>query len=176
MGHGGETQLHGACAKHGEMPVDSIAIKENKDFYNKEVFINANNINAFKGKIFFCFSCNSNKNSSKSLARLSIKYGVETFIGFGNIPTDYIDGNKFSKRCIAIYKGKIVKIIKYSLFYAVQNNETVDNLVRIIKLLTCKEIHLLLNQRNFHGRDSVIKQLCMFKNEIKIFGNMYSTL
>ena len=101
---------------------------------------------------------------------------METFIGFGNIPTDYIDGNKFSKRCIAIYKGKIVKIIKYSLFYAVQNNETVDNLVRIIKLLTCKEIHLLLNQRNFHGRDSVIKQLCMFKNEIKIFGNMYSTL
>ena len=176
MGHGGETQLHGACAKYGEMPVDSIAIKENKEFYDKKDFIKADNINAFNGKIFFCFSCNSNRNSSKSLARLSIECGVETFIGFGNIPTDYIDERKFSKRCIAIYKGKIVKIIKYSLFYAVQNNETVDNLVRIIKLLTCKEIHLLLNQRNFHGRDSVIKQLCVFKNEIKIFGNMYSTL
>ena len=77
---------------------------------------------------------------------------------------------------IVIYKGKIVKIIKYSLFYAVQNNETADNLVRIIKLLTCKEIQSLLRQRNFHGRDLVIKQLCMFKNEIKIFGNMYSIL
>ena len=56
MGHGGETQLHGACAKYGEMSVDVIAAKENKDFYNKENFIDANNINAFKGKIFFCFS------------------------------------------------------------------------------------------------------------------------
>ena len=176
MGHGGETQLHGACAKYGEMPVDSIAIKENKEFYDKKDFIKVDNINAFNGKIFFCFSCNSNRNSSKSLARLSIECGVETFIGFGDIPTDYIGERKFTKRCIAIYKDKIVKIIKYSLFYAVQNNETVDNLVRIIKLLTCKEIHLLLNQRNFHGRDLVINQLCMFKNEIKIFGNMYSTL
>ena len=158
------------------MSVDIIAAKENKDFYNKENFIDANNINAFKGKIFFCFSCNSNRNSSKSLARLSRKFGVETFVGFGDIPTDYIDGTRFSKRCIAIYKGKIVKIIKYSLFYAVQNNETADNLVRIIKLLTCKEIQSLLRQRNFHGRDLVIKQLCMFKNEIKIFGNMYSIL
>ena len=105
-----------------------------------------------------------------------MKHGVEAFVGFGNIPTDYIEGLKFSKRCIAIYKGKIVKIMKYSLYYAVQNNETIDNLVRIIKLLTCKEIQLLLSQRNFHGRDSVIEQLCMFKNEIKIFGNIYSTL
>ena len=176
MGHGGETQLHGACAKYGEMSVDLIAAKENKDFYNKENFIDANNINAFKGKIFFCFSCYSNRNSSKSLARLSRKFGVETFVGFGDIPTDYIDGTRFSKRCIAIYKGKIVKIIKYSLFYAVQNNETADNLVRIIKLLTCKEIQSLLFQDNFHGRDTVVKQLCRFKNEIKIFGNPYSNL
>jgi len=80
------------------------AIEENKDYYNKEVFINANNINAFKGKIFFCFSCNSNRNSSKSLARLSRKYEVETFVGFGDIPTDYIDGSKFSKRFKKIKK------------------------------------------------------------------------
>ena len=66
--------------------------------------------------------------------------------------------------------------VHYTLFYAVQNNETVDNLIRIIKLLTCKEIQLLINQKDFHGKNLIIKQLCMFKNEIKIFGNMYSTL
>lgn len=131
MGHGGDTQLHGACAKYGEMTVDSAAVQENKDFYDKEIFIDANNINAFKGKVFFCFSCNSNKNNTKSLARLSKTYGVEAFVGFGNIPTDYISGVPFSKRCIAIYKGKIVKIMKYALYYAVENNENVDNLVRI---------------------------------------------
>ena len=53
MGHGGESQLHGACAKYGEMSVDYIAMKENKEFYNKEIFIDANNINIFKEKIFF---------------------------------------------------------------------------------------------------------------------------
>ncbi len=176
MGHGGETQLHGACAKYGEMSVDFAATQNNKNFYNKEKFIDVNNINAFKGKIFFCFSCNSNRNNSKSLARLSIKHEIETFVGFGNIPTDYIEGVNFSKRCIAIYKGKIVKIMKYSLYYAVDNNETVDNLVRIIKLLTCKEIQSLQRQRRFHDRDAVIEQLYKFKDDIKTFGNIYSKL
>ena len=37
MGHGGDTQLHGACAKYGEMTVDSAAVQENKDFYDKEI-------------------------------------------------------------------------------------------------------------------------------------------
>lgn len=176
MGHGGDTQLHGACAKYGEMPVDFTAIQENKNFYEKEVFIDASNIDAFKGKIFFCFSCNSNKNNSKSLARLSKNHGIKAFIGFGNIPTDYIEGGNFSKRCIAIYKGRIVKIMKYALYYAVENNETVDNLVRIIKILTCKEIQSLRQQKRFHGRDAVIEQLYKFKDEIKIYGDIYSKI
>lgn len=176
MGHGGDTQLHGACAKYGEMTVDFTAAQENKDFYDKEVFIDANNINAFRGKVFFCFSCNSNKNNSKSLARLSKTYGIEAFVGFGNIPTDYIEGVPFSKRCIAIYKGKIVKIMKYALYYAVENNENVDNLVRIIKILTCKEIQSLRQQKRFHGRDALIEQLYKFKDEIKIYGDVYAKL
>ncbi len=176
MGHGRDNQLHGACAKYGEMTVDSSAVQENNNFYDKEDFIDKRNIDSFKGKIFFCFSCKSNRNTSKSLARLSINSGVEAFVGFGNIPTDYIEGDCFSKRCIAIYKGKIVKIIKYSLYYAVEKNETVDGLVRIIKLLTCKEIQSLRQKKSFHGKESVIEQLYKFKNNIKIFGDMYSKL
>ena len=59
--HGIVIKLHGACAKYGEMTVDFTATQENKDFYDKEVFIDANNINVFREKVFFCFSCNSNK-------------------------------------------------------------------------------------------------------------------
>lgn len=88
----------------------------------------------------------------------------------------YIKGEPFSKRCIAIYKGKIVKIIKYALYFAVENNENVDNLVRIIKILTCKEIQSLRQQRRFYGREAVIEQLYKFKDEIKIYGNIYSKL
>ena len=122
MGHGGDTQLHGACAKYGEMTVDFTATQENKDFYDKEVFIDANNINVFREKVFFCFSCNSNKNNSKSLARLSKTYGIEAFVGFGNIPTDYIEGVPFSKRCIAIYKGKYLQPI-ITQYFATNKSE-----------------------------------------------------
>ena len=55
MGHGGETKLHGACAVYGEMPVDVVASSENANFFNKEVFIDASNIAAFKGKSSFAF-------------------------------------------------------------------------------------------------------------------------
>lgn len=176
MGHGGDTQLHGACGKYGELNVSKEAAIENTDFFDKGVFIDTTNIGRFKGKVFFCFSCNSNHSSAKSLSRIACNNGVVTFVGFGNIPTDYISGHGFSKRCIAIYKGKIIKIIKYAIYYAVENNETVDGLVRIIKLLTTKEIQLLEMQRNFHDKEKIVEQLYKFKNEIKIFGDRYSTI
>ena len=75
-----------------------------------------------------------------------------------------------------LYKGKIIKIIKYSIYYAVENSETVDQLVRIINLLTTKEIQKLRTQKPFHGIDAVIEQLYKFKDEIKVFGNRYSKI
>lgn len=174
MGHGRSDCLHGACATYGDELVDGRA--KQGEYYDKKDFINTSNIANFKGKVLFCFSCNSNRNKPKDLARLSIEYGVESFVGFGDLPTDYIEGEKWSKRCIAIYKGKIVRIIKYALYYAVNNNETVDNLVNIIRILTCKEIQKLLHGRKFHGRNSVIELLYRFENDIIIFGNRYSCI
>lgn len=177
MGHGCEDHLCGACAKSGdELFVDSSVMQEDSRFYNKDNFIDESNIAVFKDKILFCFSCFSNRNTPRSLARLSICSGVEAFVGFGNLPTDYIKEQGFSKRCIAIYKGKIIKIMKYSLYYAIEKNETVRGLVQIIKLLTCKEIQTLRMQKSFHGKDAVIMQLYKFKNDIKIYGNIYSRL
>lgn len=176
MGHGGDTQLHGACGKYGEFTTESTAAKENHDFYDRGVFIDASNIGRFQNKIFFCFSCNSNKSSTKSLSRLAIENGVQTFVGFGNIPTDYIKEVKFSKRCIALYKGKIIKILKYAIYYAVESDETVDGLVQIIKLLTTKEIQSLRQQRPFHDKDAVVCQLYKFKNEIRIYGDRYAKI
>lgn len=176
MGHGGSTKLHGACARFGEIAINPTASAENVDFYDKGTFIDSSNIAAFRGKIFFCFSCNSNEKGTRGLARQAIINGVEAFVGFGDIPTDYEADIQFSKRCIAMYKGRIVKIIKYAIFYAVEKGETVDNLVRIIKLLTTKEIQSLHLQRPFHGRDKVIYQLYKFKDGIKIFGDAYAVI
>lgn len=37
MGHGGETHLHGSCAKYGEMKVDVTAGSENHNSMKKSV-------------------------------------------------------------------------------------------------------------------------------------------
>jgi len=177
MGHGGETKLCGACGRNAEMPVDSLARVENPDYYIKEEFINASNIAEFKDQILFCFSCNSNRNTPKSLGRLAIQNGIIAFVGFGDIPTDYIEGVAFSKRCIAVYKGLIIKVIKQALLLATKNSANVYSLVRLIQILTTKEIQgLLQSKARIRHKKSIVDQLVKFKNEIQIFGDRYARI
>lgn len=177
MGHGGETKLCGACGKYGEQTASPLVRAENPEYYIKEVFIDANNIAAFKDKIFFCFSCNSNRNTARSLGRKAVESGVLSFIGFGDIPTDYIDTYPFSIRNIAVYKGIITKVMKHALRLAVESNESVEGLVKIIQVLTTKEIQrLILTTNQIHHKDAIINQLVMFKNDIRIFGDKYARI
>lgn len=177
MGHGGETKLCGSCGKYGEQDVDALVRQEDPDYYVKESFIDSSNIAKFRGKIFFCFSCNSNRNTSKSLGRIAIQEGVLAFVGFGDIPSDYIKDVQFSKRCIAVYKGLITKIIKHAIYLAAKNNLTIDAMIKIIHILTAKEIQYLIETRNnIRHKKSIIKQLVLFKNEIRIFGDRYITI
>ena len=177
MGHGGETKLCGACGKYGEMPADPLVRAENPDYYIKEVFIDANNISEFKDKIFFSFSCNSNRNTAKSLGRKAIECGVLSFVGFGDIPTDYVDTYPFSTRCIAVYKSVITKVMKHAIRLASESNCSVEALVRIIQVLTTKEIQrLVVSTNKIRHKDIVIRQLVMFKNDIRIFGDRYARI
>lgn len=177
MGHGGETKLCGSCGKHGEEQANALVREENEDYYIKESFINTNNIGIFKDQIFFCFSCNSNRNTSKSLGRIAIQKGVLSFVGFGDIPTDYADDVPFSKRCIAVYKGIIVKIMKQALAIAIKSDGSVYSFVRTIQILTTQEIqHLLLTSANIRHKRSIVKRLCDFKNDIRFFGDRYAKL
>ena len=177
MGHGGETKLCGSCGKKGEMDADMQLRQENPDYYIKESFIDSSNISEFKGQIFFCFSCNSNRNTAKSLGRIAIQEGVLAFVGFGDIPTDYIDGVHFSKRCIAIYKGLIIKIMKYAICMAIEGNMNINSLVVLIQILTTKEIqNLMMTKADIRHKESIIEQLVNFKNDIKIFGDRYVTI
>ena len=177
MGHGSETKLCGACGSYGEMPVDALVRVENPDYYIKEEFVNASNIAEFKDQILFCFSCNSNRNSPKSLGQLAIKKGAIAFIGFGDIPTDYIEGIGLSKRCIAIYKGIIIRVIRQGLFLTAKNNGNMYSLVRLIQILTTKEIqHLLESKAQIRLKKTIVDQLVKFKNDIQIFGDRYANI
>ncbi len=177
MGHGGETKLCGSCGKNGELGAGSEARNDNPDYYIKESFIDSSNISKFKGQVFFCFSCNSNRNSSKSIGRIAIQEGVLAFVGFGDLPTDFVKTVPFSKRSIAIYKGLITKIMKYALYWATKENMSVDSLVRLLQILTTKEIQRLLQTKDqIRNKSSIINQLISFKNDIRIFGDRYVTI
>jgi hypothetical protein len=176
MGHGRSDCLYGSCAKNSNEFVSQDVLRENKEFYRNENFIHAKNIALFNGKIFFSFSCNSNENRTQSIGRKAIENGVLSFIGFGDIATDYIEEDKFPPKAIALFKGLITKIIKESIFISISNNYTVDRLVSLIKILTDKEIQKLLLTTNHRHKKVICNKLYNFKNEIEILGNRYENL
>ncbi len=177
MGHGGESHLCGACGSLGEEPISEAAREENPDYYNNHNFINISNIQEFRDKIFCSFSCNSNRNSAKSLGHVAIQSGVKAFIGFGDIPTDFINGETMSKRCIAIYKGIIIRIIKYAILFGITGNLTVESFVKTIKFLTTKEIQILMKSKfKIRHKDHILKNLVEFKNDIRIMGDAHARL
>lgn len=177
MGHGRSDCLFGSCNKKSQDFIAEDAVIENPEFYRNEHFIHSDNISKFKGKIFFSLSCLSNRNDTKSLARSAINNGVISFVGFGDIPTDYIVGKNIPLKAIAIYKGIISKVIKISISISIQNNYTVEEMVSLIKVLTTKEIQkIILSPYKNRHKGIIVKNLFLFKQEIMIFGNRYERL
>lgn len=177
MGHGRSDCLFGSCNKKSQDFISEDAVIENSEFYRNEHFIHSDNICMFKGKIFFSLSCLSNRNNSKSLAQNAINNGVISFVGFGDIPTDYIEGKNIPLKAIAIYKGIISKVIKISINISIQNNYNVEEMVSLIKVLTNKEIQktIISPFKNRHKR-IIVNNLYQFKQEIVIFGNRFEKL
>jgi hypothetical protein len=177
MGHGRSDRLYGSFNKESQEFISPDAPAENQKFYKNEHFIHSDNISEFRGKIFFSFSCFSNKNIPNSLARNAIKSGIKSFVGFGDIHTDFIKNENVPLKAIAIYKGIITKIIKISLNISIQNNYTVEEMVYLIKVLTIKEIQkIILSPHNNRHKDIIIENLFSFKQEITIFGDRYERL
>jgi len=173
MGHGKSDCLFGSCTKENTDFISPDAEREIEQYYKNEQFIDENNIENFKNKVFFSFSCNSN--AKRAIASKAVEKGVFCFVGFGDIPTDYTEKGDFPPKAIAVYKGVITKIIKESLYISIINNYWVERLVDLIKICTYKEIQKLLQTENRHKK-IIIEKLLLFKNEIKIFGNRFETV
>lgn len=172
MGHGRSNVLFGSCAKESSDFISIEAIELNENFYKNENFINSENIEKFKGKILFSLSCFSNRNDKHSLGRNAILKGVKSFVGFGDIPTDYIEDNKIPLKAISSFKGLLVKIIKDCLSVAIKNNYSVQGLVDLIKLEVTREIQkIALSKNKQRHKDTIIELLFSFKDEMKIFGD-----
>jgi len=176
MGHGKSNCLYGSCAKDASDFITPDAGYENEQYYKNEYFIHKDNIGSFCNKIFFSFSCNSNEKGTNSIGRKAIENGVLSFIGFGDIPTDYIKTNNFSKKAIDLFKGLITKIIKESLFLAIINNYKVYELVTLIKILADQEMQKLILFSNNRHKKVLVERLYAFKTDIEIMGNRYEPL
>lgn len=177
LGHGRSDMLYGSCGKSGENIFLSDDVEtDNTDFFNKKDFISLKNADVFEDKIVISFSCNSNT-TRRSIGNASISGGALSFVGFGDIQTDFDKEKEMTEREIAIFKGIIVKIIKKTILYSYANNLTVENLVDAIKIMTNKEIHILLTKhKGIKYRNRIAKHLFNFKNEIKIFGDKHLNL
>lgn len=175
MGHGRSNLLYGSCGKADAEFIHPDALQDSH--YKNEEFITTNNIERFKDKIFFSFSCNSNRNDKNSIGRVAIEKGILSFVGFGDIPTDFIQDNNFPKSAIAIFKSIITKVIKISLAKSLTNNASVLQLVDTIKLLINKEMQiLLLSKYKCRHKICIIEKLHAFKSEILILGNRYEKI
>lgn len=178
MGHGTSYSLAGSCASEDNSFISEEALELNpQSFYNKQDFINASNIDFLKSKILLSLSCLSNRNDKKSIGRNAIEKGISSFIGFGDIPTDFISQNNFPKKAIAVFKGKITKIIKNALCASIKFEYNVQELVDLIKILTNKEIqNLLIVKKGHRHKGIIVKHLYLFKSEIIILGNKFEKI
>jgi hypothetical protein len=177
MGHGRSDRLFGSCNKNSPDFIAVDAVLENPEFYRNEYFIHAGNIENFKNKIFFSFSCFSNRNNVGCLARNAINKGVTSFVGFGNIPTDYTSEDQIPLKAIAVYKGIISKVIKISICLSIKNNYTVEEMISLVRLMINKEMQMLIfSSHKNRYKDIVISNLFLFKQEIVVFGNKYERL
>lgn len=177
LGHGKSNLLYGACGSEAESAfINHEAVEENPEYFNKQDFINMNNCSIFKNNIVFSFSCNSNQ-IKNSIGNTSIMNGAISFIGFGDIPSDFETEKELTQREISIFKGIIVKIIKKSFLFSWKQNFSIEQLVDTIKVMTNKEVFkLTVNNKGIKYRYRIAKHLFYFKNEIEVFGQKYIKL
>jgi len=173
LGHGRSDKLYGACGDEGENIFVGQEHEDIPKYFNKPDFITMSNSGVLAKNIVFALSCDSSI-LKKSIGTSAIQNGAYSFVGFGDIQTDYEDDKELTRREIAIFKGIIVKIIKKSFLYSFQNKFTTEKLVDTIKIMTNKEIYKLLTiHKGIKYRNRIAKHLYLFKDEIVIFGDRH---
>lgn len=168
LGHGQSNKLFGAISKNTDVFSTEYTVQ-----YKNDDFINKANIEVFKGKNVFCLSCYSNVN----LGKWACEKGANSFIGFGNIPTDWeISYEKIflSKKDFYLHRKLITEIILNTLLISIDEKYNMIKIVNLIKILTNNKIVELIKEDITHKW--VINQLYSFKKEIVIFGNRFEKL
>jgi len=182
FGHGRSDSLYGSKAPLYDQLVSEDAVLEQPEkYYGKEVFINEENAEAFKGKKVFCLACNSNS----KLAQKIIDAGAITFLGFGDIPSSIkelkeqgeSDNLVSLERMVRELKTEYNYIIKKSLGLAILNSFTFEQLYDMIRFISNQRISdILVNKSHLKERRRIADYLYNFKSEMKIYGDKAAPL
>ena len=180
LGHGRSDKLHGSKGDLYESLefASKEAIDESPDkFYYKPDFINAENVNVFKGKKVFCLACNSNE----KIGRLAFECGSNSFFGFGDIPTssgEFTDkGEKVGNEVVARMKAELCYIVKTSLVLCIKNEATFQGLKDALEFISNQRLaDLLKSDKNFKERYLLADQLYYLKKDATIYGDRHARI
>lgn len=161
MGHGQSDKFLGANS-------NDISTEYTK--YREQGFINCDNLNIFKDKKIIAISCDSNQ----KIAKMAVEKGAEVFVGFGNIPTDWIiEVAEFSHLNIEDVEGfneTLVKVISTSITYSIHHNFTFSQFEKLFKVIVNKEIKEIVAS-GIPCNSWIVQSLYRLKDEIKVFGD-----
>lgn len=179
LGHGRTDKLYGSKGDSYGTLASPDAISENPEkYYYNDNFINESNIDVFANKKVFCLACNSNN----KIANHAFDKGVETFMGFGDIPTsnqEFIDDglNTVSNDIVQAMKTELNVIMKTSLLYSISKSSSFEHLKEVIEFLINKKIaEYLVERKKFGDRYLLTDYLFRLKKEMKIIGNKNAKL
>ncbi|MFN7911937.1 MAG: hypothetical protein ACK5QC_08925 [Bacteroidota bacterium] len=179
LGHGKPSTLSGS---KGDEYSPSISLEEiykyPELYYFNENFINKENIKVFSGKKVFCLACNS----KEKIADFAIENGVETYLGFGNIPSSKEEFKlagvtNVSNEIVALMKSELTYIIMKSIEYSIFKSYTFEQLHNILQFIINQRIsYILTSKKDFEERYILADYLYYLKKEVAIFGNKHNLL
>jgi len=165
LGHGQSDKLFGAITNNfNTFHTDS------EDFFIHDDFINKENINVFSNKKVICLSCNSND----KIGKWAVDSGTKVFLGFGDIPTDWLteyERLKISKFDVFAFRCLMRDIILKSIIYVGAHNMTFKALDKVIKIFVNRTIYYGKYPYKIKNLSWVNDRLCYFKDEIKVYGD-----
>ena len=132
-------------------------------------FLTRKDLSAFKGKVVFCMSCESN-----DLAEGCLKAGALAFVGFEKIPFNRFDadGNTIGSAVLVMHCQKLIEgAIKASLERFLTSRASLDETVDYLRLWINKNaVAYVRKYKNVKERHEVAALLLKLKDGVRYHG------
>lgn len=165
LGHGQSDKLSGASAGN------TVSNNQEYELFRKKGFINQQNIDVFSNKKVICLSCNSNE----KLGQYALSKNCQCFVGFGFIPTDWLDETPCTPRDVDLFRQMLCALMADAIIYAIKHQFNFDQFEKVLKIMTNQAIFTKSHRNHTYAGAQhdywIDENLYKLKDEVKIFGN-----